>query len=114
MQFIWYRDDITVQTKCQTSELIDFRFTMKNYPYPQKIVTVLHQLGRKVKSMWREGSPNFQSKEREFKWGDWKYHGDSDFPPLCNVRSNRARQEGDTSRPRRLSVSDLVNKLKRL
>ena len=111
--FGWHRDNITAQTKCQTGKFIDFRFTMNTYTYPKDIVTVLHQFGWKVKSMWREGGPNCQSKEREFKWGDWKYYCDTDFP-LWSVRSDRARQEGDTSRPRRMPVSDLVHKFKRL
>jgi hypothetical protein len=91
----WYRENITVQMKRRTSRFIDFRFTLNTYTYPKSLVTILHQLGWKVKSRWREGWIDGPVDEtRVIRWRAWNQRCDSGFPLLWDAGLDRARQEG--------------------
>ena len=93
----WYREYIDVQKKGQTGLFIDLRFSMKTFVFPESLVTILHQLGWKVKAIWRE---RWVDGSVSGKWSAWNERCDSDFPRLWDMKLLRAREEGMKRRSR--------------
>ena len=91
----WRREDIRIDSAGAVGGFIDFRFTLRTYPYPHALALILRRNGWRVNGRWRTMlvDPATPWEDLHFS-GEWTRNYEADFPHGWSPGADRRRQEG--------------------